>query len=88
MPPLDEFAVPLELAGIKTVPQNRMHCTDRDVGASPPIEKTCVTRLLCDLFQRILARGVPLQQLVDDGRNLRIGGNDLLAVRAGNVAIA
>src|SRR5260370_38766418 len=78
----------MEPASVEAIPQDRMHGTDWHPSTGPAIDETCVACLLRYLFQRILSCGVPLEQFGDDRRNIRIGGDDLLAVRAGDVAIA
>jgi hypothetical protein len=65
-----------------------MHCADWYAGAGPAIDKARIARLPRHFFQRILARCVPLKKLRHDGRNVRVGGDDFLAIRARHVAIA
>ena len=88
VPALDKLTVPLEPASVEPVAQDRMDGAHRHLRAALAVDEARVPRLSRNLLQRVLAGRVPLEQLRDDRRDIGIGGDDLLAVRAGDIAIA
>jgi hypothetical protein len=60
----------------------------RHLGVALGIDEARRVRLARRLLERNVAARVPFEQLDDQRRDRRIGGDDLFTVRAGNVAIA
>ena len=85
---LIELVIPLEAARIQAIAQNRMNSAPWDRIAALAIDESCGARLLGQFLQCILAGRIPLEQLGDDGRDLRIDGDHLPAIWPGNVAVA
>jgi hypothetical protein len=88
VPTLNQLAVPFEPAGIEPVAQDGVDGTYRHLGAALGIGEARRMHLAGGLPQRNVAARVPFEQLGDQGRDCGIGGDDLLAVRPGDVAIA
>jgi hypothetical protein len=70
--PLNELAVPFEPAGIEPVAQDRVHCAGGNRCSALLVSEAGGAGLLGHFLQRILTGRVPVEQLRDDGRDLRI----------------
>ncbi|MCY4326353.1 MAG: hypothetical protein OXC53_02010 [Rhodobacteraceae bacterium] len=79
--------LPVKLTGVDAVTQNRMNSAHRHPVAAPAIDQAFGTRPGGDLPQRIVTRGIPVEQLGDQRGQLWIRRNHLPAIRTGHIAI-
>ena len=86
--PLDQLAVPLVPAGVEPRVEDGMDGADRHLRPAFAVDEPGLTRHARHILHRVLAGRIPFEQLGDDQRLFGIDGDDLLAVRAGDVAVA
>src|ERR1043166_5830181 len=79
---------PIELPRINPVAENHVNGAHRDGRPGAAIDKSGGSSLFGRFLERQGASRIPTEQMRNDWSGLRIWGNDFLAVRAKDIAIA